>query len=316
MRRALPLMTLGLPCVVSCAQDQVPGEESDADTDTDSDTDADTDSDTDADTDVFPVMAIGLDYRIGWDQNKGLLSGFCFPDDDDAGEDPECYSNLVIITLATQARFSLDSDDPDYDQQVDDETCAFGATLELEPGTFPAEGYDRDTHSGNGSTKTMWASWSGTIDIDEQYVLDNAPKSEPECLNLDPTWFPTGDPIAYLDGMRVGVGIGETTESLTYDDATWWKDQAPYRFAVYTAINHPDGKGGVTFVGYDWSYARLYNWDENFVLTDEDDDGYLDAQDVTIPVDLSGVVYSHSTWYEAFERDGEQILDMSLMKQE
>ena len=49
MRFALSLVALGLPCFVSCAEDQAPGEESDADTDADSDSDADSDTDADAD---------------------------------------------------------------------------------------------------------------------------------------------------------------------------------------------------------------------------------------------------------------------------
>jgi len=315
MRVALSLVTLGLPCFVSCAEDQAPGEESDADTDTDSDTDTDTDTDTEPE--VFPVLAIGLDYRMGWDQNNGLQEAFCYPDGDDTDSDPDCYSNYAIVTLSTVDYFSLDPDGLDYDQQVDDETCVFGAVLNLEPGTFPAEGYDHDIPGGNGSAKTMWASWVGTLDIDEKFFVDYVTKSEPECLNLDPTWFPTGEPVSYLDGMRIGIGFGETTEALTYDDEKWWEDEAPYRFAVYTAINHPDGNGGVTFVGYDWSFAHLYNWDpKTLVMTDEDEDGFLDAVDVSAPVNLSGVVFSDATWYEDFERNGDPVLDMSLMKDE
>lgn len=309
MRFALSFVAL--PFFLSCAEDQAPGDESDADTD------SDTDSDTDTDTgpEMFPVLAIGLDYRMGWDQNKGLTEYWCYPDGDDTDADPECYYSYAIVTLTTLDYFSLDPDDLDYEQQVDDETCEFSGILALEPGTFPAEGYDHDIPGGNGSTKTMWTSWVGTLDIDEKSYLEYFEKEEPECLNLDPTWFPTGEPFEYLNGMRIGIGFGETTEGLTYDDQKGWEEEAPFRFAVYTAINHPDGKGGVTFVGYDWSYAHLWNWDEEFVMTDEDDDGFLDPQDVSVPVDLSGVVFSNATWYEDFERNGDQIMDMSLMKQ-
>jgi hypothetical protein len=310
----LSFAALAVPCFASCGEDQPPdSEESDADTDADTDADSDSDSDTD---EVFPVLAIGLDYRFGWDQTKGMSKYWCYPDGDDKESDPDCFYPYAIVTLSTVAYFSLDPDDLDFEQQVDAETCEFTALLNVSPSTFPAEGYDHEIPGPTGSTKTMWASWAGTLDIDEASFAKYAAKNEPECLHLDPEWFPSGDPIEYLDGMRVGLGVGELTDAQILDHQKGWEDEAPYRLDVYTAINHPDVGGGVTFVGYDWSYGHLWNWDKDLVMTDEDDDGFLDPQDVTVPIDLSGVVFSNANWLEDFERNGEQILDPSLLKSE
>jgi hypothetical protein len=307
-----------IPLSVSCGKDEGIDSNGESDADTDADADTDTDTDTDADTDIGPldVAAIGIDYRFGWDQTKGMSTGFCYQDSTkDTDTDPDCYENYAIITLATIDYFGLNPDSLTYDEDVDAETCEFAATLNVTPGTFPAEGYDNKAGEGTGVSKTMWASWTGTLDMDLAFFADYAKKYEPECLNLDTAWFPSGDPIDYLDGMRIGLGVGQLTEGQIRDDKTWWEDEAPYRFSVYTAINHPDGAGGVTFTGYDWSYGYLYNWDEKGVFTDEDDDGFLDPIDVTIPVGLSGVVFSNSTWYEDFERGGSPVLDLSLMKE-
>jgi hypothetical protein len=299
MRKAWLAALAGIPFAISCEDDKpIDSGEGDADTDTDSDTDADADTDTDTDTDTDPpleAVAIGLQFEFGWDQNTGIMNS-CYPSDDP--KKPDCYVPNVLVTLP-----NIDFFGGTLDQ--DAAACEFIAVFKPEAATFPAETYDYAAGAPAGTTKTLWASWEGTLVFDETYIDKVA---EPECFNLDTTLFPTGNPVDVFNGMHVGIGLGAMTDNMweifgtktttKYDD---------YLYTGFVAMNHPDGAGGIDFTGYDWNYNYLFEVDDKGVAIVDGDN--LVPVDITVPVNLRGIVRSFPYWYEDFPH-----LDFSILK--
>src|SRR6185436_15114215 len=121
----------------------------------------------------------------------------CYPTDDP--KKPYCPPPYVIVTLATADYFGGTLDQ-------DAESCEFAALLNVSTATFPVETYDYDSGAPKGDSKTTWQSWEGTLEFDKT-LIDQ--KKEPECFNLDTAYFPSGDPVDTLNGMHIGLGLGE-----------------------------------------------------------------------------------------------------------
>jgi hypothetical protein len=303
MRTSLLAAFAAIPFIVSCEEDKEPGEESDADTDTDTDSDTDADTDTDTDTDTDPpleAVAIGFYFEYGWTQDKGIEYA-CYPNDKDPKK-PFCVYP-ARITLANIDYFS-DTTEEDQDAHSCEFYADFGTIGNV---TLAAEGYDPSGPGGNGTSKTLWGSWEGTLVFDEK----NIPDDEVECFNLDKTYFPTGDPIDLLSGMHIGFGNGPLSAYIEKNLGTYTTSEyMDYVFSGYVAVNHPDGAGGIAdFVAYDWNENFLFEWDANHLAV-LDGKGNLQFVDTNIPVGLEGIVRSFPFWYEDFPN-----LDLTLMKE-
>jgi hypothetical protein len=301
MRNAWLAALAAIPFAISCEKDDPIDSdgEGDADTDTDSDTDADTDTDTDTDTDPpLEAVAIGLQFEFGWDQNTGIMDS-CYPDDTEK-KGYYCLPPFVIVTLP-----NIDYFGASLDQDAD--SCEFIALFKPEPALFPAETYDYATGTPAGTTKTLWASWEGFLVFDETYI-DKV--KEPECFNLDTKLFPKGNPVDVFNGMHVGIGLGAMTDNMW--DIFGTKTTSKYDAFLYTgfvAMNHPDGSGGIDFTGYDWNYNYLFEVDDKGIAVV--DGSNLVPVDISVPVNLRGIVRSFPYWYEDFPH-----LDFSILKED
>jgi len=293
-----------LPFAISCEKDEPIDDSGESDADTDSDSDSDTDTDTDTDTDQpLEAVAIGLQFEYGWTQDKGAkgIEYACYPDPKDA-KNPICVYP-VTVTLANADFFAQGS----TEESQDADSCEFYSDMKVSEASLDAEGYDPGVPGGNGTTKTLWDSWEGTLVFDEKLI----PADETECFNLDKATFPTGDPVDLLNGMHVGFGNGELSAYIEkhLGDATA-KDYMDNVFSGYVAVNHPDGKGGIgPFVAYDWNENFLFEWDKDHVAV-VDGDNNLQFVDTTGGFDLQGIVRSFPFWYEDFPN-----LDLTLMKE-
>ena len=105
-----------------------------------------------------------------------------------------------------------------------------------------------------------------------------------------------------FNGMRFGMGFGELTE---YNASAWAEETieeyGDYMFTQYIAVNHPVGDG-VEFVGYNWTTAFLWQWDDvgGEILTETTDEGDLLIGQDPQNGNQSGWINSYAYWYEDF----------------
>jgi hypothetical protein len=96
---------------------------------------------------------------------------------------------------------------------------------------------------------------------------------------LMPVWGPDGyDIINAIDGMRLGIGIGNQTDALfdLWPEKTG-ADLEPSMLALYVAVTGPDG----TFAADAWGTALAWEWDPST------DGPLLDELMLLNPLDVS-----------------------------
>ena len=270
------LSLMGVSCGGTAPVDPVGGDDDDF-TLPDGDT-ADT-----AVAEGFDPVAVGFELISGIDGNGGLVN---------FTQNANEYPPQVLVTFAGLAYFETGDDS---------ETCTIIGLWAPEPRATPLP------VNGSEGQVNLYHSYEEPL----FFEMDTN-----TCSNMHSKWGDMGrDLIDKFDGMAFGMGFGAQTDYLR--DA--WSEEVieshgEAMFATYIAMNHPDGNGGVDFVGQDWTTGILVRWDSDTRAPE------VDAQDIYVPEPITGIlpgidplpegyISQYAYWYEDFP-----LLDLDLLK--
>jgi hypothetical protein len=280
------LLVLALPLAAACGDKEI---ESEPSAEASSEPSAEASSEPGSEPsgeEVEPLepVAIGFEFSGIWDEagndGAGELKPYLFPDlNNTNGGEPLILSEIVQVTLASTAYFSLGSDATD--EQRENETCTVYAWFDNAPANLLADDFNWDTGVGGMETYST-DSWQGF----EGMLIFNLDSASERCSQLA-----EGHSLDTFDGMHFGLIFGGLSSHMTseFESTDWWADetdlQASY-FTQYIAMNHPSADGGYTFIGYDWTSSIYVDADPEQCASYE----YEDAEGNVVSEEVCGMV--------------------------